>query len=222
MEVLMEKTRWAIWGALIITLFFLIGYVLEVDSWARVGGGMSSGSRGSRSFSSPSRPSPGPSQSYGSPTRPMPPAQQPFQQPGGGGFFRGMLGGIAGGFLGSMLFRSLGWGGFGNGTGGGIGFFEIALLALVLFLLYRFIKRRREAAVTNSYYQETGTTGSAYQQSYGPDPTYGTVSAAPSESDSSRGYAISSRWTPILTNRSSRTSVWITSSRSRVHGQEEM
>ncbi len=187
MEVLMEKNRWAIWGALIITLFFLIGYVLEVDSWARVGGGMSSGSRGSRSFSSPSRPSPGPSQSYGTPTSPTPPAQQPFQQPGGGGFFRGMLGGIAGGFLGSMLFRSLGWGGFGDGMGGGIGFFEIALLALVLFLLYRFIKRRREAAITNTYYQEAGTTGSGYQQSYGPDPTYGTVSTAPSESDSQQG-----------------------------------
>ena len=183
MEVLMEKNRWVKRGALIITLFFLIGYVLEADCFARVGGGGSFGSRGSRSYSSPSRPSPGPSQSYGTPTSPTPPAQQPFQQPGGGGFFRGMLGGIAGGFLGSMLFRSLGWGSFGDGMGGGIGFFEIALLALVLFLLYRFIRRRREAAMTDAYYQDTGTAGSTYQQSYtpayGPEPTYGAT--APSE-----------------------------------------
>jgi predicted lipid-binding transport protein (Tim44 family) len=183
----MKKNRRVKLVALGITFFFLIGYVLEVESLARVGGGSSSGSRGSRSFSTPSRPSPGPSQSYGTPTRPTPPAQQPYQQPAGGGFFRGMLGGIAGGFLGSMLFRSLGWGSFGNDMGGGIGLFEIVLLALVLFLLYRFIKRRREAAMTGAYYQGAEATGSTYQQSYGPDPTYGTTDAAPSPSDVEQG-----------------------------------
>ena len=92
----MKKDRWVKLAVVAVTFFFVLGYALEKDSWARVGGGMSSGSRGSRSFSSPSSPSPspGPSQ-YGSPSRPTPPAQQPFQQPGGG-FFRSMLGGIAG------------------------------------------------------------------------------------------------------------------------------
>ena len=180
----MEKKRWVKLAVLVVTFFFMLGYVLEVDSLARVGGGSSSGSRGSRSFSSPSRPSPGPSQSA-SPTRPTPPAQQPLQQPGGGGFFRGMLGGIAGGFLGSMLFRSLGWGGMGDGMGGGgIGFFEIAVLALILFLLYRFIKRRREAATAGAYYQGNEAAGSTYQQSYEPSPTYGT---APSGTDLEQG-----------------------------------
>ena len=181
----MEKNRWVKLAVLVVTFFFLLGYILEVDSLARVGGGGSSGSRGSRSFSSPSRPSPGPSQSYGNPARPTPPAQQPLQQPAGGGFFRGMLGGIAGGFLGSMLFRSLGFGGFGDGMGGGgIGFFEIALLALVLFLLYRFIKRRREAAVSGAYYQETEASGPTYQQSSEPTPSYNT---APSGTDLEQG-----------------------------------
>lgn len=175
----MEKKRRVRLAVLVVTFFFILGYVLEADSFARVGGGGFSGSRGSRSFSSPSRPSPGPSQSYGSPSRPTPPAQQPSQQPGG--FFRGMLGGIAGGFLGSMLFRGLG---FGDGMGGGIGFFEIALLALVLFLLYRFIKRRREAAMSGSYYQGTEGSGPTYQQSYEPNPNYGT---APSETDLEQG-----------------------------------
>jgi predicted lipid-binding transport protein (Tim44 family) len=166
---------------------FLLGYILEVDSWARVGGGGSSGSRGSRSFSSPSRPSPGPSKSFGSPSRPTPPAQQPLQQPGGG-FFRGMLGGLAGGFLGSMLFSSLGWGGhggFGSGMGGGgIGFVEILLFAALLFFLYRFIKRRREAAAAGAYYQGTDTAASTYQPSYGSTPAY---DAAPPETSSEQG-----------------------------------
>ena len=51
------------------------------------------------------------------------------------------MGGMAGGFLGSMLFRGLGFGG-----GGGIGLFEIILLAFILYLVYRFVKKRREQA----------------------------------------------------------------------------
>ncbi|MBP1732025.1 MAG: import inner rane translocase, subunit Tim44, partial [Deltaproteobacteria bacterium] len=139
----MTRNKWLKTAVCVFAFLFVLCYVLEFDSWARVGGGFSSGSRGSRSYSSPSRPSPGPSQSVGAPT--TPPSQQPIQQPGGG-LFRGMMGGLAGGFLGSMLFRSLGWGGQGDGTeGGGIGFIEIALIAVLLFMVYRFIKRRREA-----------------------------------------------------------------------------
>lgn len=62
----------------------------------------------------------------------------------------GILGGIAGGMLGGMLFRSLGFGGMGGGGwgggGGGIGIFEILLLGGVCYLIYRFIKNRRESA----------------------------------------------------------------------------
>src|ERR1017187_6194235 len=90
---------------------------------ARVGGGMSSGSRGARTFSAPPSTSTAPS------------AAQPFNrtmtQPGspglgapaaaGGGFFnrpgRSLLGGLAAGFLGAGLLGML----FGGGMFGGLG-----------------------------------------------------------------------------------------------------
>lgn len=57
---------------------------------------------------------------------------------------RSMAGGIAGGMLGGMLFRSLGFAGTGGGMGGGIGFMEIALLAGIGYLIYRFIKKKQQ------------------------------------------------------------------------------
>jgi predicted lipid-binding transport protein (Tim44 family) len=66
----------------------------------------------------------------------------------------GMLGGIAGGMLGGMLFRSLGMAGGGMGGGGGIGIFEILLLAGIGYLIYRFIKNKRAASSSTSYAQD--------------------------------------------------------------------
>jgi len=64
---------------------------------------------------------------------------------------------LLGGFLGSMLFRGLGFGGTG-GIGGGIGFFEILIFALLGYLIYRFIKSRREtAAYSPQTYSATET-----------------------------------------------------------------
>ena len=122
--------------------------VLEVDAFARAGGGRSSGSRGTRSYTSPSRPSPSPSPSrqttLPSPSQPASPVQP-------GGFLRGIGGGILGGLLGGMLFRSLGFGA-GNGIGGsGIGLFEILLLVAGGYILYRVISKRRRTA--DSSYQ---------------------------------------------------------------------
>ena len=151
---------------LIASLFaflFLLFYVLEIDSFARMGGGGSFGSRGSRSFSSPSRSTTSsPSRSYQSPSQPSQPGGGLF---GGGGFMRGLAGGIAGGFLGSLLFRGLGFGAGGGWGGGGIGLFEILLLAVILYMIYRFVKKRRERALeASSYYQGTATaTGPSYQ-----------------------------------------------------------
>ena len=51
----MPRKNWKIGVTLFIFLFFFIG-LMELDAFARAGGGMSFGSRGSRSFSSPSRP----------------------------------------------------------------------------------------------------------------------------------------------------------------------
>lgn len=108
------------------------------DAWARARSG---GSRGSRSFSAPVRPSPAtptsPSRSIGQPQQsPMAP-----QRPG---LFGGLMGGLAGfalgGLLGSMLFGGLG-GGF-----GGIGMLEILLIGGGLLILWTFLKRRGQRA----------------------------------------------------------------------------
>src|SRR5262249_41186310 len=109
---------------------------------ARVGGGRSSGSRGSRSFSAPARPStPSPGNAFGQRSAPpSSPSVSPYSQRqdnpysrstpfpqtspyGGGGFWRSVGGGLLGGFLGSMLFRSLGYASYGGygGSGGGWG-----------------------------------------------------------------------------------------------------
>jgi len=127
---------------------------VQQSAEARVGGGGSMGSRGSRSYSRPVAP---PSQM--SPSQPYAPsqpgAQQPYQQPsrGFGGFGSSLLGGLAGGMLGGMLFRSLGFGG-GYGGGGGIGLFEILLLAGIGYMIYRFVKRNR--ASETGYGQQEG------------------------------------------------------------------
>jgi predicted lipid-binding transport protein (Tim44 family) len=88
---------------------------------------------------------------------------------------RGLMGGLAGGFLGSMLFGGLGWGAGGGWGGGGIGFLEILIFAALLFFLFRFIKRRRQQAYENSYYQESAqpigpSNQPSYQSSYGSGP----------------------------------------------------
>lgn len=58
---------------------------------------------------------------------------------------RSMAGGLAGGMLGSMLFSGIAGAGGGVGSwmgGGGIGLFEIILLAGGGYLIYRFIRNR--------------------------------------------------------------------------------
>jgi predicted lipid-binding transport protein (Tim44 family) len=136
----------------------LIVSTLEIDAHARAGSSRSMGSRGTRSYSQPASPSPQPAPSQSQQATPTPaPA---YQQPAGGGFLRNMAGGIAGGLLGGMLFRSLGLGGPGGMGGGGIGLFEIILIAGIGFLIYRFIKGRRAAAANTPYSQPAYQGGS--------------------------------------------------------------
>ena len=152
----MFANRWAKCGFVLFSLFFLLS-VLEIDAWARAGGGSSMGSRGSRSYTAPrSTPAPTPSSpSQGSKqlNTPPAPASSPF---GGGGFLRGMAGGLIGGMLGGMLFRSLGFaGGSGGGFGGGIGIMEIILIGALLYGIYWFIKRRRSQAPAGVSYRNS-------------------------------------------------------------------
>ena len=154
----MLANRWARCGFVFFSLFFLLS-VLEFDAWARVGGGGSFGSRGSRSYTAPRstptppRPSPGAGQ-YNTPSTPAP---SPF---GGGGFLRGMAGGLVGGMLGGMLFRSLGFAGGAGGAGGGIGFMDIILIGALLYGIYWFIKRRRSEVPAGTSYRDSSATGS--------------------------------------------------------------
>ena len=141
--------------AAVVAVWFVSFLVLESAAWARAGGGRSMGSRGSRSFSgpsSPSSPSPG-SQSFGS----GPGMTSPPRTPSAGGpfgrspFLQGITGGLAAGFLGSLLFGGMGHASGEDPGGGGIGFLDLILLGLLLYFLWRFIKRRRAPAGASGY-----------------------------------------------------------------------
>src|SRR6476469_2895439 len=124
---------------------------------ARVGGGMSSGSRGGRTFSAP------PS----TPTAPgsAQPFNRTFTQPGspgmgtpaGGGFFNrpgmGMLGGLAAGFLGAGLLGMLFGGGMFGGLGGLSSIFGLILQIGLIILVVR---------LAMSWWQRRHATASAY------------------------------------------------------------
>lgn len=136
-------------------LTFGILLVTEVDdAWARARGG---GSRGSRSFSAPARPSPAtptsPSRSVTQPASPASPMAP--QRPGlFGGLMGGLTGFMLGGLLGSLLFGGL-------GHGFGFGLMDLLLVGGGLFVLWSFLKRRREGAMRPAY-ATAGGPASAY------------------------------------------------------------
>jgi len=118
---------------------------------ARIGGGVSSGSRGARTFSAPPSTSTAPS------------AAQPFNrtmtEPGnsgaaaGGGFFNrpgGMFRGLAAGFLGAGLFGMLFGGGMFSGLGGLSSIFglilQIGLIVIVVRMAMSWWQRRHAPA----------------------------------------------------------------------------
>ena len=116
---------------------------------ARIGGGFSSGSRGSRTFSAPPSTSTAPGtaspfgRSYSQPGTPGYGANTGglFNRPG-----RGLLGGLAAGFLGAGLFGLL----FGGGLFGGLGglssllglILQIGLIVLVVRMAMSWWQRR--------------------------------------------------------------------------------
>jgi predicted lipid-binding transport protein (Tim44 family) len=148
----------SILGCLLLASTMLTVIFMTAEADARAGGSRSSGSRGSRSYSRPATPSTAPSPYRAAPQQARPVSPPPFQQPqpAGGGFLRSMAGGMVGGMLGGMLFRSMGFGGGGYGGGGfggggGIGLFDILLLAGIGYLIYRFVKARRQTAEQGGY-----------------------------------------------------------------------
>jgi len=154
--------RLSILGCLLLASSMLTLLFMTAEADARAGGSRSSGSRGTRSYSQPAAPSTAPSPYRAAPQQARPASPSPFQQPqAAGGFLRSMAGGLVGGMLGGMLFRSMGFGaGGGMGGGGGIGLFDILLLAGIGYLIYRFIKAKRQAALQGasaSYSSMPGT-----------------------------------------------------------------
>ncbi|MFA6823555.1 MAG: TIM44-like domain-containing protein, partial [Geobacter sp.] len=123
-------------------VLFLSITVFELHAEARGGGRRSIGSRGSRTYSKPAAPTYQSSQQRQQATATPGSLQQ--QPAAGGSFMRSMAGGLMGGMLGSMLFSSFAGASGGMPGSGGIGLFEIALLAGIAYLIYRFMKKRRE------------------------------------------------------------------------------
>jgi predicted lipid-binding transport protein (Tim44 family) len=81
------------------------------------------------------------------------------------GMWRNLAMGVAGGFLGSLLFSGLshgmGYGGFG---GSGIGLLDIILIGGLLYIIYMFFKKRKEAESTAGYHYQMGASPSTGQQ----------------------------------------------------------
>ncbi|MGK5087450.1 Tim44 domain-containing protein, partial [Bdellovibrionota bacterium FG-2] len=97
MNILKKKTGLGCLFLASILTTALMAATFSTDALARAGGGRSFGGRGARSFSAPARSAP--SQPY---QQARPQQNQPFSQPGqpmggGGGFMRGMAGGLVGG-----------------------------------------------------------------------------------------------------------------------------
>jgi predicted lipid-binding transport protein (Tim44 family) len=137
---------------------------------ARIGGGLSSGSRGTRSFSAPPSTSTAPSAAQ--------PFNRTFSEPGssglgasnaGGGFFNrpggGMLRGLAAGFLGAGLLGMLFGGGLFGGLGGLSSLFglilQIGLIVIVVRLAMSWWQRRATPA-----YAAGATPGPAGASTY--------------------------------------------------------
>ena len=150
--------------ALAVLIALAIMPVLSVtEAWARAGGGSSSGSRGSRSYSAPAQP-PG---NAVSPARPSSPAVSPAQpRPGWGGMMGGMLGGLLlGGLLGGLL--------FGGGFGGGIGLMEIVIIAGLAWFAISYMRRRQAAAPSGYAMAGGGYAGPGPRDDAGMSARYG-------------------------------------------------
>jgi predicted lipid-binding transport protein (Tim44 family) len=175
-----SKTMSGLVKAIALVLALALPTVLAVSSAdARVGGGFSSGSRGSRSFSAPPSTSTAPNAAS--------PFNRTYSQPGspgmnsavGGGFFNraggGLLGGLAAGFLGAGLLGML----FGGGLFSGIGGFSSVLGLILQIVLIVFLVRlamswwhRRQAS--QPAYAGAGPVGpGAAQSSFGSGMGFG-------------------------------------------------
>ena len=152
---------------------------------ARIGGGVSSGSRGARTFSAPPSTSTAPNTAQPFNRTTTQPGSPGIGTPGGGFFNRpgmGLFGGLAAGFLGAGLLGML----FGGGLFGGIGGFSsiIGLLLQIglIVMLVRFAM---------SWWQRRHATEAAYAG--GPSP----LGAQATFQAGTTGFGLGSGSTPL-------------------------
>lgn len=184
----MLTRKWITGGLILLALVALCGWAFQVEAWARAGGGRSMGSRGSRSaappkpYTAPSPAQPSKPSPTVTPTTPPPRPVTPPSQPSS--FWRSFGGGLLGGLAGGLLFRSLfggppAYGGVGGLGGTGIGLFDIILLAGIGYLVYRYVKKRRESEAL--YQSSAGTVEMPTPAPY--PPVYDTPQAQLQERD---------------------------------------
>ena len=181
-----QRTR-GIVQAIAVVLSLALPLMLAMSSAdARIGGGGSMGSRGTRTFSAP--PSTSTAPGTASPfnrtiTQPSSPGLGAPAAPGGGFFNRpgmGMLGGLAAGFLGAGLLGMLFGGGMFSGLGGLSSIFglilQIGLIIIVVRLAMSWWQRRN--ATASAYAGPTPGTGLGGQTSFRTGTGFGLGSGA--------------------------------------------
>ncbi|HEX7372621.1 MAG TPA: Tim44-like domain-containing protein, partial [Thermodesulfobacteriota bacterium] len=92
------------------------------------------------------------------------------------------MGGMVGGLLGGMLFRSLGFAG--DGMGGGFGLSDIFLIMIVLGIIYFVVKRFRSRQAMQM--SMAGAGGSPYSYP-GPGPSPGPILGPPPVEENYKG-----------------------------------
>lgn len=158
---------------------------------ARVGGGGSSGSRGTRTFSAPpsTATSPGTATPFNrTMTQPSSPGVGAPAAAGGGFFNRpgmGMLGGLAAGFLGAGLLGMLFGGGMFSGLGGLSSIFGLILQIGLIIIVVR---------LAMSWWQRRNATASAYA---GPAPGPAVGPGAATSFRTGTGFGLGSGSAPL-------------------------
>jgi predicted lipid-binding transport protein (Tim44 family) len=192
----MFKSRMVRLVSLLSTLIIVLSLALAAPAEARMGG--SFGSRGFRTFSSPSITSLAPN--------PVSPIQRSMTPNGGygtpgygsngygyssfgrGGFWPGFGGGILGGMLGGLFFHGLfgsmlgyGFGGYGGGLSS---IFQLLILGGIVWFAFRWFRGRQMMGPGGGYGGSGYGRGFPYNggpnAGYGPSGSYGTPGGGPS------------------------------------------
>jgi predicted lipid-binding transport protein (Tim44 family) len=155
---IMNMSRW-------LAALAAVVLIIPVMADARVGGGTSSGSRGSNTGSAPAptktAPTAAPIARSTTPTQSATPATNVAQAPAAqGGFFsrHPILGGMMGGFLGAGLFGMMFGGGFGGASGMFGLIFQLALIGGLAYLALRLFRGRMASAGASPQPSYAGAT----------------------------------------------------------------